>query len=117
MCGTPSTWPCGHWNARSSPVNQKRAYKAPGEQPEFVYEITVNGRRLSKGMHASLERGIGHPAGRYEFRYAEPGKSNGEPLLFFYGPVRRSRQKYRQVVAAAVKTVHSKTKERNEENI
>lgn len=93
-------------------MNQKRAYKGgEDEQPEFLYEVTVHGRRLAKGMHASLERGIGHPAGRYEFRYAEASRKGGEPLLFFYGPVRRTKQKYRQVTTAMIKTVHCKTRE------
>ncbi len=98
-------------------MNQKRAYKPVGEeeQPVFLYELTVNGRRLAKGMEASLSRAVNHPAGRYRFSYAEPGRNGGEPILFFFGPVRRTKQKYRQTKPSDVKTVHVKTRERDDE--
>lgn len=87
------------------------------KKPEFVYEITINKRKLKKGMEATLVRGIGHPAGRYVLRWVEPGKDGSGPLLFFYGPVRRVRQKLRQVSPSAVKTVHTKTRTVTDEDV
>lgn len=52
-------------------MNQKKPY--PGDnQPEYLHEVKVNGRRLVKGMQATLppERG-GARNRRYEFRYGE----------------------------------------------
>lgn len=88
-------------------MNQKKPYrKAAGEEnPNYVYEVKVNRRTLKAGMFASLERGIGYAAGVYTFRYAEITQT-GETLLYFVGPLRRTKQKYRQVSPAAVRTVH-----------
>ena len=89
-------------------MNTKKPYRGEAG-PEFTYEVVVNGRKLRKGMQASLIRGVGYPAGRYEFRYGEVGKT-GELMLQFYGPVRRTRQKFRLVTPAAVKTVHTRSR-------
>lgn len=94
-------------------MNTKKAYRGKG-QPEFLYEVTVNGRRLAKGMQASLLRGIGYPAGRYEFRYGEVNAA-GELTLQFYGPIRRVKQKFRVVTAEAVRTVHIRSRGNVEE--
>lgn len=85
-----------------------------GAQPNFVHEVTINSRRLTKGMEATLTRGVGYPAGRYRFEYGENLKS-GELMLQFYGPIRRTRQRYRLVAPSVVKTVHTKTSRREEE--
>jgi hypothetical protein len=71
------------------------------------YVITIDGKRLQRNQEATLERGIGYPAGRYKFEYAEE-RPNGQWCLVFFGPVRRSKQRYREVWqhGAAVRTIH-----------
>ena len=89
-------------------MNKKSAYKSDAPNPTYLHDVRVHGRRLAKGMEASLERGIGYPAGRYRFSYAEQ-LADGTLMLQFYGPTRRSKQRYRMVRPEAVTTVHSKT--------
>ena len=95
-------------------MNQKQAYRCgPDERiPEYQHDVVVGGRRLHRGMEASLTQGIGYPAGRYRFDYAEVTGGDGPILLHFFGPVRRKKQRHRMVLAAAVATVHSKTRDK-----
>lgn len=100
-------------------MKQTKKYKGEG-QPEFLYTVKVNGRNITKGMEATLTRGIGQPAGRYRLSYAEIDR-NGTLALSFFGPTRRIKQKYRLVHASSgetgrweteqIKTVHAKTRE------
>lgn len=86
---------------------QKRD-RHPGEpQPTYHHHITIDGKLLSHNQEATLERGIGYPAGRYKFEYAEQC-DDGQWCLVFFGPVRRTKQRYRQVwrQAAAVRVIH-----------
>lgn len=116
-------------------MNQKKeGYDGP--RPEYLHEVKVNGRRLARGMHATLcpERGKKEKR-RYEFCYAEIVKSRAvhfkgggrNPLDFtsveygpteetllltFHGPVRSTKQKRRTVREGDILTVHSKTEAR-----
>ena len=99
-------------------MKQTKAYKGEG-QPEFLYTVKVNGRNITKGMEATLTRGIGQPAGRYRLSYGEIDR-NGNLVLSFFGPTRRAKQKYRLVhtsgetgrwVAEQIRTVHAKTRD------
>jgi hypothetical protein len=94
-------------------MNTKSPYRSDEPNPTYLHDIRVNGRRLVEGMEASLERGIGYPAGRYRFKYAEQ-LADGTLMLQFYGPTRRSKQRYRLARPEAVTTVHSKTYEPEE---
>jgi hypothetical protein len=94
-------------------MNQKKPFKSNTPAPVYLYDVRVNGRRLIKGMEASLGKGIGYPAGRYRFSYAEQ-LADGTLMLQFFGPTRRSKQRYRLARPEAVTTVHSKTYEAEE---
>ena len=85
--------------------------------------MKVNGRNITKGMEATLTRGIGQPAGRYRFSYGEIDRS-GNLVLSFFGPTRRTKQKYRLVHANnetgrwetdQIRTVHAKTRDTDTE--
>lgn len=88
-------------------VIARRPYESDELQPVIHYEIEINGKPLARNQEATLERGIGYAAGRYRFQYAEE-RPDGQWCLMFFGPVRRSKQRYRQVwhSAAAVRTIH-----------
>ena len=74
--------------------------------PVFHYEVQVNGKPLARNQECTLERGIGYPAGRYKFCYAE--ELDGRWALTFFGPCRRANRRWRQVfdVAGTVRTIH-----------
>lgn len=91
-------------------MNQKQPFKSNEAKPVYLHEVRINGRRLARDMEASLDRGIGYPAGRYLFKYAEQ-LADGTLMLQFYGPSRRAKQRYRTARPEAVNTVHSKTYE------
>jgi hypothetical protein len=50
---------------------------------------------LKTNQEVTLERGIGYPAGRYRFCYAE--QRGPVFMLMFFGPTRRAKQRYREV--------------------
>jgi len=87
-------------------MNQKERYVSDQPVPEHHHSITVGGKRLNVNQEVTLERGIGYPAGRYRFCYAE--QHDGDFMLMFFGPTRRTKQRYREVWydGAAVRTVH-----------
>jgi len=98
-------------------MNAKQKYQPENEaQPVYLHDVTVNGRSLTKGQAATLERGIGHPVGRYQFCYAEDVSTptGGVRLLTFYGPLttgtRERRERYRVVQEEAIRTVHHRKK-------
>lgn len=92
-------------------MNQKQSYRSDEPQPEYFYEVTVNGRQLRKGMHATLApKTPGGNSRRYEFCYAED--YTGTLLLTFFGPLRSPRRSYRMVREAAIETVHVKSEAR-----
>jgi hypothetical protein len=93
---------------------QRRSYKTSEPTSEYWHEVEIDGTVVVKGDVCTLDRVIGHPAGRYRFQYAEV-RPSGEVMLMFYGPVAccngapsRSRQRYREVWrnAAAVRRIH-----------
>lgn len=88
-------------------MQSRKPYRSDEPQPVVHYNITIDGKLLCRNGEATLERGIGYPAGKYRFQYAEE-LPDGQWLLVFYGPSRRSKQRYRQVWrnGAAVRTVH-----------
>lgn len=88
-------------------LTQRRSYASSHPQPEFWHEVEIDGTVVVRGQECTLERGIGYPAGRYKFQYAEVC-TNGEVMLMFYGPSRRKKQRYREVWrnAAAVRRIH-----------
>lgn len=85
----------------------RKPYETDEPQSEIHYEVMIGPKLLCRSQEVTLERGIGYPAGRYKFEYAEelPG---GQWCLHFFGPVRRSKQRYRQVWrdASAVRVIH-----------
>ena len=78
-------------------------------QKLYHYEVILGGKLLQRNQECTLERGIGYAAGRYRFQYAE--QVGGRWLLVFFGPSRRSKQRYRQVwhPSDAVRTIHRPT--------
>jgi hypothetical protein len=87
-------------------VNQKDTYKSNEPVPNYLHDVTVKDKKLTKGMEATLERGVGrYPAGRYRFAYALRD-THGQLWLTFFGPSRRAKQRYRIVSEDAVRTVH-----------
>jgi hypothetical protein len=88
-------------------VQARKAYRPDEPGPVYHHHITIDGKLLSRNQLATLERGIGYPAGKYAFQYAEE-RPDGQWMLMFFGPVRRSKQRYREVWrnGAAVRTVH-----------
>lgn len=91
-------------------MQSRDPYQADEPQPVYHHHITIDGKLLSRNQEATLERGIGYPAGRYTFQYAEQ-LPDGQWCLTFFGPVRRSKQRFRQVwrSGAAVRTIHRPT--------
>lgn len=88
-------------------MNEKKAYISDEPVPVVHHAITVDGKLLSRNQEATLERGIGYPAGRYKFQYAFEG-ADGQWCLMFYGPSRRRKQRYREVWrnGRAVRVIH-----------
>jgi hypothetical protein len=88
-------------------VQTRKPYVADEAAPVYHHAITIDGKLLCRNQEASLERGIGYPAGRYVFQYAQE-RPDGQWCLMFYGPVRRSKQRYREVwkFGAAVRVIH-----------
>jgi hypothetical protein len=86
---------------------KRQAYEPDEPQPVYHHAITIDGKLLSRNQLVTLERGIGYPAGKYRFEYAEE-RPDGDWCLTFFGPVRRAKQRYRQVWrhGAAVRTIH-----------
>lgn len=95
-------------------MNQKRPYKSDEPAPEYLHEVKVNGHQLIKGMEASLAKTSSGIAGEYQFRYAEQ-LPTGALLLTFFGPVKRTKQRYRQVTVDVVKTVRLRTRKMAEQ--
>lgn len=87
-------------------MNQKKHYVSDEPVPIHHHTITVRGKQLKTNQEVTLERGIGYPAGRYRFCYAE--QRGPVFMLMFFGPTRRTKQRYREVWndSAAVRTVH-----------
>lgn len=87
-------------------ITRKR-YKSDEQTPVYHHHITIDGKSLSRNQECTLERGIGYAAGRYRFQYAEH-LPDGRWCLHFFGPSRRTKQRYRQVwrEGAAIRTVH-----------
>ena len=85
----------------------RKPYESDEPQPAIHYEVTVGGKLLCRNQEVTLERGIGYPAGRYRFDYAEE-LANGTWCLVFFGPVRRSKQRYRHLWrdGSAVRVIH-----------
>jgi hypothetical protein len=85
----------------------RKPYVSDEPTPVYHHDIVIDGMSLSRNQECTLERGIGYPAGRYLFQYAEE-LPNGEWVLTFFGPSRRARKRHRQVwrSAAAVRTIH-----------
>lgn len=88
-------------------MQARKPYRSDEPQPEYHHHITIDGKLLSRNQEATLERGIGYPAGRYTFQYAEE-RPDGQWCLMFFGPSRRSKQRYREVwrSGAAVRVIH-----------
>lgn len=63
-------------------VTDRKPYETDEPQPEIHYEITVNGKSLCRNQECTLERGIGYPAGRYRFSYAECRPDGSWCLVF-----------------------------------
>lgn len=80
----------------NGPVNHRTAYKPDKPQSQYHDNITLGGKLLCRNQEVTLERGIGYPAGRYAFQYAEE-RPDGQWVLMFFGPTRRSKQRYREV--------------------
>lgn len=95
-------------------MNRKQPYRTDEPKPVFVHEISINGRKVVKGMEISATAGVNRPAGRYRFEYAEVLR-DGTVLLQTFGPTRRKVQRYRTMPPTAVHTVHIKTRPRGEE--
>ena len=72
--------------------------------PVYLHEITVNRRRLRKGMLAWLKPATNRSAGQYRFEYAERLK-DGSLLLHFYGRVNLQNQRYVTARPNAVRQV------------
>lgn len=89
-------------------LTERRKYKPKEPTSEFWHEVEIDGKVVVRGQECTLERGIGYPSGRYRFQYAEV-RPDGEVMLMFYGPSRRSKQRYREVWrnAAAVRQIHT----------
>jgi hypothetical protein len=86
-------------------VITRKPYVSDAPQRAIHYEIEVGGKPLARNQEATLERGIGYPAGRYRFQYAEEHPQGW--CLMFFGPVRRAKQRYRQVWdTCQVRTIH-----------
>lgn len=88
-------------------MQARKPYVSDEPQPTYHHAITIDGKLLCRNQEATLERGIGYPAGRYVFQYAQE-RPDGQWCLTFYGPVRRTKQRYREVwrSAAAVRVIH-----------
>jgi hypothetical protein len=89
------------------PMITRQPYKSAEAQPVIHYEIEVGGKPLARNQLVTLERGIGYPAGKYRFQYAEDHRDGW--CLVFFGPVARSKQRYRQVWERwtdQVRTIH-----------
>lgn len=69
-------------------MTAREAYKSDEAQPIFHDEITVGGKLLCRNQECTLERGIGYPAGKYRFQYAEE-RPDGQWMLMF---MRRDRR-------------------------
>lgn len=85
----------------------RKPYKSDETQPVFHHSITYDGKLLQRNQLCTLERGIGYPAGKYRFQYAEE-TADGRWCLTFFGPVSRAKQRYRLVwpQSDAVRTIH-----------
>lgn len=96
-------------------MNHKRPYRSDTPTPTYEHETTISATgknyHVTRGQEVTLESAINHPAGRYRFEYTEPDKTG--TVLVFYGPIRRTNQKYRRVWPAQqqqlIRTVHVKT--------
>lgn len=93
-------------------MNQKRTYRNPNAVvPDYLHDVSVNGRKLRKGMHLSIPRiDATRIAGRYRFDYAER-TPQGVLLLHATGPVSRPARSWRNVTLREehIKTVHTKS--------
>lgn len=86
-------------------MNQKKPYVSDESVPVHYYMITVRDKQLCVDQEVTLERGIGYPAGRYKFCYAQ--ERDGAFMLTFFGPTTRDKQRYREVWDyALIRTVH-----------
>jgi hypothetical protein len=95
------------------PMTARKAYATDERQPVIHYEIEVGGKPLARNQLVTLERGIGYPAGKYRFQYAEE-QPGGLWMLMFMRRDRRPDPKtgeyawrYRQVWdTGQVRTIH-----------
>jgi hypothetical protein len=87
-------------------VITREPYKNDEAQPTYHHCITWDGKLLQRNQLVTLERGIGYPAGKYRFQYAE--ERTDQWCLTFFGPVSRSKQRYRTVWEHSdeVRTIH-----------
>jgi hypothetical protein len=87
-------------------LRKRQRYESSEPQPIYHYEVMVGPKLVRRNQECTLERGIGYPAGRYAFRFAEE-RHDGSWCLTFFGPVRRRKMRWRQVWdIGQVRTVH-----------
>lgn len=96
-------------------MTTRQSCKSDERQPVIHYEVTVGGKLLRRNQECTLERGIGYPAGRYRFQYAEE-RPDGQWMLMFMRRDRRPDPKtgeyawrYREVWESRngqVRTIH-----------